>query len=339
MNTKYQMWFLLGILLCATQLSAQFKSAGSVNYQHLLLHYDGRSAGLAGADVALPGGVEGIIVNPASIGKMKSAQLFIGQQLLGEGVWCAPVAYGRSFSFGNIAVSLQGLTSGKIKVIDITSSGEPVLTGDFAENQYLTPAVTFARTFFNEVLSAGVSFKGMYQRIDVKPEIYSSKAFGFDCGVLYRINGDRFITGIALRNVGYEFSSFNDEITYPTPFIAEAGVSYIPRNLSSVRLCADIKKARGEYVAFEPGIEIEFYPKTFFVRLGYPLSAADIREQLNKLSGTKDDEYVKSNWSTLAGGIGIQTTVENVRLAFDCGIQFRDAYAGTAIVYSGIVTF
>jgi hypothetical protein len=179
----------------------------------------------------------------------------------------------------------------------------------------------------------------MYQRITVPWTTYSSKAIGIDVGMQYRINSDRLIAGMVFRNIGYEFSSFTDEESYPTPFIFEAGVSYIPRYLHNVRICADVNKARGDYINIEPGMEIEVYPKTFFLRLGYPFSQYDIKEQLNKFTGDDDENYMKSNWSTLAFGIGVRAPIQNLFIQFDFALQLRDKRQSPGLIYSAIIDF
>jgi hypothetical protein len=318
---------------------SQHSSAGSVNYQHLLLQYDGRSTGLAGANVALPAGVEGTFANPAAIASVNKQQVFIGNQLLLDGVWSSPIGYLRPYNFGIFAVTLQGLSSGKVEVKDISIGLEPVITNQVAHTEYFTPSISFARAFLKKKLLAGVSIKGMYQRIVIPHNIYSSKAIGMDIGIQYKVNGDMLVTGMAFRNVGFEFSSFNDDESYATPLIFEAGISFVPRYLKNVRICADVNKTRGDYITIEPGMEIEVYPKTFFVRLGYPFSQYDIEEKINKLTGDKDENYVKSNWSTFACGIGLKAPLQNMLLRFDVGLQLIEASSTPQIQYSAVLDF
>ncbi|MBN1307691.1 MAG: hypothetical protein JXA18_07235 [Chitinispirillaceae bacterium] len=319
---------------------AQYKTAGSVNYQHLLLNYDARSVGLAGASVALPDGLNGVTANPAMIAGLNRQQGFIGYQLVLDGVWAAPVGYARSYAgIGAFSIVVQGLSSGKVDVIEEGPDGEPKATGLTAHDEYFTPGVSFARSFFNARLLTGISLKGLYHRISAPPDIYSSKGIAVDIGIQYRPINDRLIFGAVIRNAGFEFAPFEDGRSYPLPVLFEAGVSYVPRYLPALRIAADINKIRGEYVNFEPGLEIAIYPDVFFARLGFMFSQGDLTEQFHKFTGDQDENYVKSNWATLATGIGLHTDLNAVFLRVDFGLQFRASWLPPSPVLSAIIEF
>ncbi|MBN1578619.1 MAG: hypothetical protein JW913_18795 [Chitinispirillaceae bacterium] len=319
---------------------AQYRTAGSVNYQHLLLNYNARSVGMAGASVALPQGLDGVPANPAMIAGLISQQGFIGYQLVLDGVWAAPIGYARSYEgIGAFSIIMQGLSSGKVEVIEEGPDGEPKATGQTANDEYFTPGVSFARSFFNSRLSAGITLKGLYHRISAPPDIYSSKGIAVDIGIQYRPVNERLIIGAVVRNAGFEFAPFEDGESYPLPMLFEAGISYVPRYLPALRLAADINKTRGEYVNFEPGLEIEIYPDVFFARLGFMFSQGDLTEQFHKFTGDQDENYVKSNWTTLTTGIGLHTTLNAVSLWVDFGLPFRTSWLPPSPVLSAIVEF
>ena len=103
--------FITGLL--AVALQAQYRTAGSVAYQHLLLDYDARSVGMAGASVAVPGKGIGIFSNPGSAASVRGMEGFVGYQLVLDGVWGAPIGVVREFpGIGVFSVGIQGLTSG-----------------------------------------------------------------------------------------------------------------------------------------------------------------------------------------------------------------------------------
>lgn len=326
------------VLLLTRFIFAQFYNAGSVNYQHLLLTNDARSAGMGGAGIALPGGIEMLTTNPAAIAAEPGTHAFVGYQNIGLGVWGSVLSFSRRYQFGTIGISLQGLSSGDVKEIR-SINGLPEITDRIAHDEYLTPAVSFSRLFLNDKLLAGVAVKGMYQRIDAIYEVLSSKAIGFDIGVQYREFNNRLTAAAVFRNVGYEFSSFYNDDTYPTPVIFEAGVSYVPRYLPHIRIVADVNKSRGAYVMYEPGIEFEIYPGVLTARMGYAFSQRDLDEQMKSFSGEKDEAYVKSNLNTFACGIGVQTVIQRKDVTFDIALQLKDEYYPPNVVASTSVAF
>lgn len=318
---------------------AQFPTAGTASYQHLLLNYDARTAALGGANCAIPGTHQLAVSNPAILGTVKKQEYGATGQKLIDDVWGTSISLARPLFNGIWSFALQGLSSGEVRVIEEATNGDPYYTGDVAKVEYFTPTLSYGKLYLDGRLTAGVSVKGMYQRIVYPPEIYSSKAIGFDAGIQYRPYNDRLIVGCVLRNIGWEFSPSTDDEAYATPSTIEAGVSFIPRYLDNVRIALDVNKIKGEYINFEPGIELEVYPKILMVRLGYPFSQRDARQLYNKLSGKETDGYVKTNWSTLACGIGLTKKVQEMQFGFDFGVQLRERALPPATIFSALVQF
>jgi hypothetical protein len=321
------------------QLTAQSNGAGTVNYQHMLINYDARSAGMGGASVGMPSALNGVFSNPAVLAGVQRQQGVIGYQAIFDGIWAAPIGF--AYPVANVAVfsvGLQTLNSVIENAIDVGLDGEPVYTGLSASDRYLTPSVSAARTFLGSRLFAAVTIKGLYHRMSGLSEINSSKAIAFDLGAQYRLMGERLIAGAVVRNVGVEFDPFVDGESYPIPTLIEAGISYVPRYLPTFRLAADVSKIRGEYLHFKPGVEIEVYPKVFFFRLGYLFSYADIIEQFDAAGG-QQSVTTKNNLNTFSGGIGIQPPIEQLSLQFDFALLFRTSHVPLSPVVSVVVDF
>lgn len=338
MSTGRKSVFLVGIL-CSLVFS-QYETAGRTNYQHLLLNYDARSVGLSGANTALPGGIAGVMANPAQLAGIKGKQGFIGYQMVLDGVWGAPLGFAQPYKdYGMFSVMLQGVSSGEIAVIERGADGNPFETGEFASDEYFTPSLSFARTFFDSRIFFGVSAKILYHRISAPPDIYSSKGIAVDVGIQYRYFSDRLILGAVLRNLGYELYAFNNGERYPVPTLFEIGVSYIPRYITSVRICFDINKVSGEYINFQPGAEIEIIPDIIFWRVGYAFSQRDVKELIRKISGEPDEKYLKSNWSAGATGLGVKVKMQQMLVHVDFGLQFRISKIPLSPVISSTLEF
>jgi hypothetical protein len=322
--------------LLSVPVQAQHSAAGSVNYTHLLLDYDARSVGMAGASVAVPGKSIGVFSNPAVTATVDGMEGFVGYQLILDGVWGAPLGVAREFpGIGIFTVALQGVTTGEIEVIEKGLDTEPVYTGQTVYDQYISSGISFARTFFNKQLRTGITLKGLYHRLTGNEDRYATKAVAFDLGVQYLLLSERFVVGAVVRNAGVELS----EYSYPLPFLFEAGISYVPRYLPAVRLALDVNKVTGEYLGFEPGLEVEIYPRVLSARFGYSFSRSDLVEQFRKLSGNQDENYQKSNWSSFCAGIGIRTGVQQVKIQVDIGLEFRVSFLPPSPVVSAVVDF
>jgi hypothetical protein len=319
---------------------AQHDDAGSTNYPHLLINYNARSAGMAGASVALPSGVNGSIDNPAAAANVGHQQGFVGYQLVLDGVMAAGLAYAYPVKgIGTFSGMLLALTSGNVPVIEMGLDGEPDSTGANARDDYFTPGVSFGRSFLDSRLNVGITVKGLYHRIAVPSAIYSSKGIACDFGVQYRVLSDRFIIAAVVRNAGGEFASFSGTGSLPVPTLFEAGFSYVPERLPAVRIAADVNKIRGDYVNVEPGLELEIYPDVLYGRIGFLFSQRDLSEQLHKFTGTQEEGYTKSNWTTLTTGIGLNTKIRDVAFHVDFALPFRIDWLPPSPILSVVVEF
>ncbi|NLP03474.1 MAG: PorV/PorQ family protein [Fibrobacter sp.] len=325
----------ISVLLVSVQ--AQHSRAGTSIFPYLRIDFDARSAAMAGASVAVPGGINGYFYNPAITASIKNNQWFLGYRTIMDGVWGGPVAFSRVMDrYGVFTLSLTGVTSGDIEVIG-EENGNPVYTDEIARDNFLTGGLTWAKAL-NSNFSVGATVKGIYDVLKVPGRVYSASGAGLDAGVFYRILQDRFTAAVVIRNAGFLASSY-DENSYSLPLTFEAGISYVPRYISSMRLALDINKERGDYLNYEPGLELNLYKKKLFLMLGFAFSEMDLELAFKSLAGNEDDDYIKSNWNTLCLGMGINTDIEKVNIRIDLALQFKTSPLPPSMLVSAVIDY
>jgi hypothetical protein len=292
---------------------------------------------MAGASVAVPGGINGYFYNPAITASINNSQWFLGYRTIMDGVWGGPVAFSRAMGrYGVFTLSLIGVTSGDIDVIG-EENGNPVYTGEIARENFLTGGLTWAKAL-NTNFSVGATVKGIYDVLKVPGRGYSASGAGFDAGVFYRVLQGRLTAAAVLRNAGFLVSSY-DENNYSLPLTFEAGISFVPHYISSMRLALDINKERGDYLNYEPGLELDLYKKKLFLMLGFAFSERDLEQAFKSLTGNEDDDYIKSNWNTLCLGMGINTDIESVNLRIDFALQFKTSSLPPSMLISAVIDY
>ena len=319
---------------------AQHPGAGTRYFPLLSVDYDARSAAMAGASVAMPNGVNGILSNPASAASIEHVQAFIGYRSM-VGIRGGPVSFGRSFGkYGVFAANITGVNSGEIQVLDQNG----VETGEAAGVNYVSGGVNWAYNVLND-LSVGVMAKGAYEKMNIPGTSYSAKGAALDAGVYYNMLRGRFTAGAVIRNLFIVLKGF-DENDYKNwkarskamPLTVEGGISFVPKYIPAMRIALDINKKLGDYINFEPGLELNIYKKTLALRLGYGFSERDFKELTKSLSGDKDEDYIKSNMTSFCLGVGLNTKIEESDLRIDFALQFNTTLP-PAMLISALIDF
>jgi len=329
---------ILVLTFVAGTVPAQSPEAGQVAFPFLNLQYDGRSIGMAGADAAMPNEIYGILSNPAAMGYISSFEFMAGFRPVLMDVWGSPVAIARPWGkAGVFAANMVSLNSGNIDIRD--GQGNPVEGSAFCN--YLAGGIVWSKIVWN-TLSVGAGVKGVYNYLStgIPGEKYTADGAAFDAGVQYRQYRDRLIYGLVFRNIGFMRSGYtDDDVKYPLPMAVEAGVSFIPRYMPALRAALDINARRGDYINFEPGLEINIYKKILQIRGGYSFSEKDMQEGINLLSGDPDESYIKSNWSGLSFGAGVNSELDKVALHIDVAVQFLTGIPAPSFVVSAFAAF
>jgi hypothetical protein len=324
----------IGLMCIYLSSGAQHRDAGTEIFPFLNLNYDARSVAMAGASVAMPNDCYGVFSNPASLGFIATAQPVLGYRQIGAGIFGAPLAYARPVAGGGtFATGALGLTSGAMNVTDIAPDGTPLETGTLARSDSYAGYVSWAAKI-NDDIAAGISVKGAYHYLSDGIDHWSADGIALDGGVQYRSSNSRLMYGMVVHNIGLLRSGYLDDDTYQLPAAIELGVSYVPRDLSMLRLSLDLNKKLNDYLLFEPGFELEIIERQMFVRGGYAVSWRDLESFVSNLKGELEEDYYRANRVTLCLGVGVITELIDRTIRLDAGVEFSDALVVPALVLS-----
>lgn len=331
--------FSLVLLTWAFVVKAQHSDAGTSIFPFVNIDYDASSVAMGGASVGMPGGSGNshILSNPASAAGIKHYQALIGYRKIIDDIWGGPLVVSRSFGkYGVFSLLMVGVSSGDIDVIEEVN-GEPFYTNQTAGSQYITGGASWAYEYI-ENLYFGVSLRGLYNVIKVPDNTYSAAAGVVDLGAQYSLFRGRFVAGLAVRNLGFLFWSYDDE-KYDLPLTLEIGASYVPIHLKNFRIALDINKRKNDYLNIEPGLEISIYKEYLKGRVGYAFSWRDLQESFKSFSGEQDENYTKSNWNSFCFGIGLNTDIKETAVQIDLAMQFHTSSLPVSTVVSATVDF
>jgi hypothetical protein len=311
-------------------VSAQHEKAGTTDFALLNLSVDARSIGLAGASTAIPNSIYGVFTNPASIAiDTGGTNVFLGYISIMDGLWGIPAAASRSFGkFGVVSVNMFSANTS----VD-TRDAQNISTGEVASYNYINGGLSWGYKIIDG-LYTGASFKGVYNKI----ADFNAGALYLDAGIQYRLQSERLIYGFTIRHLGFIAEQYTSEMKGRLPLTIEGGISFVPKTFPSLRLAMDVNKKTGDYVNFEPAVEVNVYKKVLTMRLGYAFSQRDASNVIDMLQNSNDEEYQKSNLSSLCAGAGLKTDISGKKLVLDFGIKFASVAIVPSISVSGMIS-
>ena len=298
-------------------------------FPFLKREYDARSMASAGVSVAIPNKLYGVLSNPASLGYINRMQAMISYTPVVLDINGGSIAFGMPYkSFGVFAANLIYLSGGTFEPRDDY--------GNYIEGTLhpisIAGAISWSKIIM-ETISVGVTLKGIYQRLSegIADEINRSSSDGFavDIGAQYRARSARLIYGILIQNLGFIRSSFTEDMEKSgLPLSFSAGLSYVFKNIPTVRTAFDIEKAVDDFLQYKLGLELNIYKKVFIVRGGYTFSQRDLEEFFSMIKqGSFEEGYQKTNWTLFTFGIGMETEAKDITINIDAGVEFRVDWA------------
>jgi len=311
-------------LLAVTGAAAQDPDAGTTAFELFRINHNARDVAMAGASIAVPGGLIGVSANPAASGYLQDVEAVVGYRSMVEGIWSGVLGFGMPLGrTGYWSLNVVNLSLGTIEET-LRIDGLPVVTGREWRSDALSASLNWSRVVWR-TLSLGASLKGIYEYMGTTGEYYSSDGFALDLGAQYRLlAGDRLVLGAVLRHLGFERSTYGDEIdraSLPTTF--GIGLSYVPLYVKPLRIALDLEKSNGGTLDIEPGIEVSILRDLLFLRAGYAFSDREVSYLFDVLGGEQDDDYEKAQWNSLCLGMGLQVRVRDVLIGADAGLEIH----------------
>jgi hypothetical protein len=208
----------LNIFLFSIIMLPSFPQTGGDNvFEFLNLTLSGHVAALGGSNVSLQSNDLNMAYhNPALLSQEMNKSLAMNYVNYFAGINYGMAMYSESFPhLGNFSAGLTYLNYGTFTETDITG----VITGTFRASEY-----AFSMIYSWEIdssFSIGVNFKPVLSYL----ERYSSFGFAFDIGASWHNPANLFSAGIAIKNAGYQITTYAGEAHQKLPFEIQAGIS------------------------------------------------------------------------------------------------------------------
>jgi len=307
---------IFALIVIALLFSFELKAETSP-YHSLRYASTARTAGLAGAVVAIPNDAGTISINPASISTVSEKRFsasFIKHIL---DINSGNVAFIKEFEeTGTFAGFVSYTSYGSFTRVDKDGNQ----TGSFNSSD-----LNLSVCYSNELDSNfyyGVTAKYIYMNIDK----YNSSAIALDAGLLYLIPNIRTNVGLSILNVGTQLSTFDgtkDEL----PLDIRLGVSHLLRglplliNFSLHHLADETDNFFDKFANFSIGGEL-YLGKYVQLRLGYDnhirrYSAPSNEKKLAGLSGGLGLKLDDFNLDYSMSQVGVAATLHRFSLYLD----------------------
>ncbi len=203
--------------LCIITLPSFSQTGGDNIYEFLNLTHSGLVSSLGGSNVSLQGSNLNLAYhNPALLNSEMDKSLALNYVNYFAGINYGLAMYSRSYpGVGNFAAGLTYLNYGSFTETD--ASG--IIIGDFRAAEYAFSFI-YSR-MIDSIIMIGVNFKPILSHL----ERYTSVGFAFDIGASWHNASNLFSTGLVIKNIGYQLTSYAGEPRQNLPFEIQAGVS------------------------------------------------------------------------------------------------------------------
>ena len=303
---------LAAILVLALSAGAKdvHSDAGTSGFPFLKINVGARAVAMGGAFTGLADDESAIYYNPAGLAGTEENRFILGYHNYFTDIQSGLAgAIFRLDDQSTVGAYANYLNYGEFDATDVqgNETGETFGGGD------LLLGVAYARNFgYN--WKAGATVKFIYEKL----EEYSATGGAVDLGIKYTGNRERLGLGLAVLNLGSQFSALGDE-KYGLPLSVRAGVSYRPIGLPLV-LVSDVIVPNDNDVDVAIGVEYHELSPIYF-RMGWSSFGSNY-----KIQGSD------SNWAGFAVGAGFD--IKNLHIGYalqgaaDLGETHRITFSG-----------
>lgn len=277
MLTKRALLFIMVLFLLFSFSNAMADKTdprvGTTGFGFLKISVGARPSALGSAFVAIPGDVNSIIWNPASLGWIRGSQGTATYTKYLLDTQAGFLGLAKSIDNTNIwGLSVSYLSYGSFRKTDRTGSE----LGSFEAGD-LSANFAFAKRL-SERLSLGTGIKVIYSRIDN----LSSDAYTLDLGVLYKTPLEGLNVGLVAQNIGFVRKGYSDAFQDALPVNFKLGFSHQLAHLPLI-LLGDVNIPNDNKAYFSVGGEFAI-AGTMFIRTGYNSMLNDFSDNKAGLS-------------------------------------------------------
>jgi len=207
---------LLGINVAFAQ------QAGTTAYPFLNLPYGAKLGGVGGVNISLFNNDPNLFLsNPALASDSLANRPTVNYTAFPTGVGLSSATYSHSFKKAGLwSAGVQYLSYGKIDGYD--NAGNP--TNSFKPNDY---AITVSHVRSSNNFRFGASLKQVGSNIAG----FSGSATLFDLGGVFVHPSQRFTVGMAIKNMGFQWSQLSESVSATLPFDVQLGASVKPLHM------------------------------------------------------------------------------------------------------------
>lgn len=300
------------LLISAVAVGAKdvHSDAGTSGFPFLKINIGARAVGMGGAFTGLADDASAIYYNPAGLAGIENDQFILGYHNyfvdIQSGLAGALFRLNEHSSLGAYA---SYLNYGEFDATDEqgNETGETFGGGDLMLGVAYSRAVSYN-------WKVGATVKFIYEKL----EDYSATGGAVDLGVKYTDNRERLGLGLAVLNLGSQFSALGDE-KYDLPLSIRAGVSYRPIGLP-LTVASDVIVPRDNDVDVAIGAEYHELRPIYF-RLGWSSFGSNY-----KIQGSDSD------WAGFAVGAGFDIGELHIGYALQGAAELGETHR---ITFSG----
>lgn len=204
-------------------------NAGTSAFPFLKINIGARAVGMGGAFTGVSDDENALYYNPAGLATMRGNRFIAGYHNYFEDIQNGLVGYFTELREGSVIGGyISYLNHGDFVETDADGN----VLGEFTGGDLLIGG-SYAMSI-NRFYQVGGSVKLMYESI----RGYSATGAAVDLGARYNSDRNRYRAGIAIQNLGIQFSALGDE-TEKLPITFRAGGSALPKGLP-VLVAADV---------------------------------------------------------------------------------------------------
>ncbi|MBN1211436.1 MAG: PorV/PorQ family protein [candidate division Zixibacteria bacterium] len=299
----------LALILCILVTSAAAKDintrVGTSSFSFLKINVGARAVGMGGAFTGLADDESALYYNPSGIASLEGRRFIAGYHNYFVDLQSGFVGYIQQLSERQfIAGYINYLNYGDFIKTDELGNVDP--NGTFGGGDLLM-AATFA-VKYNDQFMFGVSGKFIYEKL----ESYSATGAALDLGGKYTSDRGRYQAGVAIQNLGFQFSALGEEKN-DLPLTVRGGLAVKPKEIP-VMFTGDliipidnnpIYAIGGEYLDFKP----------FYIRMGWNSFGSNYR------TADSDDK-----WAGMSFGVGFDHKELHLSYAFSPGAELGESH-------------
>ena len=318
---------ILVFVLAFTMAAVAYNGPGTADFAVMRLSYNARPIGMGEAFTAMAEGAYGLGWNPAGMIGIRKPQVLIGYRTLPVGVQGGMPAYVRLYKRKYaIGFAVQYINYGEFEEIDGLNRD---LGKTFSPFSFV--GITGIAKKINKKTSAGVTFKGIYERLYGN---VNHKGAVMDLGVRYLPDFRRMGLAAVVQNIGMADTAYNQEkkFSFSMPIVFKIGMTNIFTRLPKSRFAFDIVKPVNNVFEYRIGVEHR-QSRRLYLRGGYSITQPELERFAKRVIQKKESDAAPERVQSWSLGAGYKTPKMSVNYGLQSWGLFKLMHALSLLFY------